>query len=313
MFLSHRMNEFEFQSVESIDVEEEGFDGMGCRYDSSMASSWLLRQTDFEALGSIGGEFDRTASRAIETFEFPNLTYENRLSESTIGFGSDGMSVTSRSSFVTLDVNEFYTAMDVELSSFSEGDHSMTSDSVIHGSDSLCQVEVPVYEFSSKLRLTTMDLGSGSTLQLTETQDVMASSSGGFALQSQATEMSCESAAIGLTESIQMTHFEVNIGNLVMTATKSEAVTQMNGMSFFQASSLASVSLEMPVDSIFPASGFSGSQRLNSQSTAMSLGLGDLQFGFQSTEVSSAGIGGRFGGLFSNFISQSGDVSLAIG
>ena len=313
MFLSHRMNEFEFQSVESIDVEEEGFDWMGCRYDSSMASSWLLRQTDFEALGSVGGEFDRTASRAIETFEFPNLTYENRLSESTIGFGSDGMSVTSRSSFVTLDVNEFYTAMDVELSSFSEGDHSMTSDSVIHGSDSLCQVEVPVYEFSSKLRLTTMDLGSGSTLQLTETQDVMASSSGGFALQSQATEMSCESAAIGLTESIQMTHFEVNIGNLVMTATKSEAVTQMNGMSFFQASSLASVSLEMPVDSIFPASGFSGSQRLNSQSTAMSLGLGDLQFGFQSTEVSSAGIGGRFGGLFSNFISQSGDVSLAIG
>ena len=99
MFLSHRMNEFEFQSVESIDVEEEGFDGMGCRYDSSMASSWLLRQTDFEALGSVGGEFDRTASRAIETFEFPNLTYENRLSESTIGFGSDGMSVT----------NEFYT------------------------------------------------------------------------------------------------------------------------------------------------------------------------------------------------------------
>ena len=189
----------------------------------------------------------------------------------------------------------------------------MTSDSVIHGSDSLCQVEVPVYEFSSKLRLTTMDLGSGSTLQLTETQDVMASSSGGFALQSQATEMSCESAAIGLTESIQMTHLEVNIGNLVMTATKSEAVIQMNGMSFFQASSLASVSLEMPVDSIFPASGFSGSQRLNSQSTAMSLGLGDLQFGFQSTEVSSAGIGGRFGGLFSNFISQSGDVSLAIG
>ena len=313
MFLSHRMNEFEFQSVESIDVEEEGFDWMGCRYDSSMASSWLLRQTDFEALGSVGGEFDRTASRAIETFEFPNLTYENRLSESTIGFGSDGMSVTSRSSFVTLDVNEFYTAMDVELSSFSEGDHSMTSDSVIHVSDSLCQVEVPVYEFSSKLRLTTMDLGSGSTLQLTETQDVMASSSGGFALQSQATEMSCESAAIGLTESIQMTHFEVNIGNLVMTATKSEAVTQMNGMSFFQASALASVSLEMPVDSIFPASGFSGSQRLNSQSTAMSLGLGDLQFGFQSTEVSSAGIGGRFGGLFSNFISQSGDVSLAIG
>ncbi len=303
MFLSHRMNEFEFQSVESIDVEEEGFDWMGCRYDSSMASSWLLRQTDFEALGSVGGEFDRTASRAIETFEFPNLTYENRLSESTIGFGSDGMSVT----------NEFYTAMDVELSSFSEGDHSMTSDSVIHVSDSLCQVEVPVYEFSSKLRLTTMDLGSGSTLQLTETQDVMASSSGGFALQSQATEMSCESAAIGLTESIQMTHFEVNIGNLVMTATKSEAVTQMNGMSFFQASALASVSLEMPVDSIFPASGFSGLQRLNSQSTAMRLGLGDLQFGFQSTEVSSAGIGGRFGGLFSNFISQSGDVSLAIG
>lgn len=313
MFLSHRMNEFEFQSVESIDAEMGGFEWMGGRCDSSMDSSWLLRQSDFEALGSVGGEFDQTVSRAFETFESPSLTYENRLFESVIGFGSDGMSVTSRSSFVAFGVNAFDTAMEVELSYFSDDDHSMSSDSVIHVSDSLCQVEVPGYEFSSGSRLTTMDLGSGSTLQLTETKDVMASSSGGFPLQSQATEISFESVANGLTESIKMTHYEVDMGNVVMTATKSEAVIQMNGMSFFEASALASVSLEMPVDSMLPASGFSGLQHLNSRSTAMSLGLGVLQFGFQSTGVSSAGVDGRFGGLFSNFNSQSSDVSLAIG
>ena len=315
MFLSRRMNEFEFQSVESTDTEVGGFEWRNQRSSSSTESSWLVQSADFESVGSIGGEFDQTVSSSFETFESPGLIYENRLSESTIGFGFGEMSITSKSSFMSFDATEFYSGMNTGLGSLGEVDGSVPGDSVIQVASAFDEVGVPGFEFSSESSTTTMDLGSGSTLQMTETRDAMASSFGGFSVQSQATELTFESLATGLTESVQMTQFEFNIGNVVMTATQSESHAELNGMSLFESNSLTSVSLEMPVNSMLPASGFNGFQRLNSQSTAMSLslGLGELQLGFESADATSAAVGSRFGGLFSNFNSQSSDVSLAIG
>lgn len=331
MFLSNRMIEFDFQAVESLE-SESGF-GLSREFSASGIENYMsMQMTDFgsQGFGEVGlnGEF----SSSSQAFESPEVSFGSSIAESVVefGFGSTfgAMSFSSEASSFTFAANEFSSVANggagsaVIESDVSFGD-SMNGDSMnrlVVGISGISNgFSMPGFEYSNESVASTMVLESGAAMQFAESLDVSSSSLGprlgAFSIESQASGMSFESPAVAMTESVQSTHFEFNLGTAVVSGTSTEATAELNGMSFFESNSMMNISLEFSGSTLLPTNGLGGIQSLTNRSSEINLsfGSGGLQFGLESTETNSTSFGGRFGRLFSSLSSQSNDVSLALG